>query len=201
MLEGPTIAQELGAEVPLFCPIRLQALSSLFIPNDGPVIFASQQVESTNVDKGITTKWMFGEVGEVQWDCERVLKRRAASGEIWLNAIRSRRIDPHIVLNCGPHVFRSFWMALFSDNKVTPLRVKCGESAREGSRGVKVIEVCLLVEALQGGTEHRARMEINARVGGPEAEDILVIELLGTAPEAVDHSGVNMGGEDCFRLH
>jgi hypothetical protein len=139
MLEGPTIAQELGTEVPLLCPIRLQTLSSFLISNDRSVIFSSEKIESTNVDKGIIGYRMPWEAWKLQGDRERVLKCRAISGVIRLNTIRSRRIDPNIVLDRGPHIFRSLWMALFSDDKISPLGIKGCECSRESLRGFKAI--------------------------------------------------------------
>jgi len=74
MLEGPAITQELGSEVPLFSPISLQTLSSFFIADGRAAVFLSKQIESTSVDKGITTDWVFGEIRKVEWDCEREFK-------------------------------------------------------------------------------------------------------------------------------
>jgi hypothetical protein len=73
MLEGPTIAQELTSEVPLFCPIRLQALSSLLVADNRPSVPTSKHIESTNVDKGITGR-VEGKSVESEWDGEREFK-------------------------------------------------------------------------------------------------------------------------------
>jgi len=148
MLEGPTIAQKLRTEIPFLCPIRLQTLSSLLISHDRATIALSEKIESTSVDKGITADWMSREAWKVKWDGERVLKCRRISGEIRLNTIRSRRIDSHIVLDRCPHVLRSFWMALFSDDKVSPLGHEGSVGPCQGRRRVKTIEIYLLAEAL-----------------------------------------------------
>ena len=74
MLEGPTIAQELGSEVPFFCPIMFQALSSFFISNDGALVPSAKHIESTNVDKGITRDRVHREVRHPQWDAETPFK-------------------------------------------------------------------------------------------------------------------------------
>ena len=62
-LEGPTITQELGAEVPLLRPIRFQTLSSFLVSDDGPVVPAAEQIEATSIDKGITCDRMSWELG------------------------------------------------------------------------------------------------------------------------------------------
>lgn len=74
MLEGPTIAQKLGAEVPLFRPIRFQALSSFLVSNASGLAVPAEQIEATSVDKGISTDRVPGKTREVQRDCEREFK-------------------------------------------------------------------------------------------------------------------------------
>jgi hypothetical protein len=118
-----------------------------------------------------------------------------------LNTIRSRRIDPNIVLDRGPHVLRSLWMALFSDDKVTPLTVEGCVGASESRRGVKPIEVDLLVKALEGGAEYASGMEVDASIRGTKAEDVFVVELLGTSTKAIHHRAVHIGGELRLRGH
>jgi len=167
MLEGPTIAQKLAPQIPFFCPIRFQTLSSLLISDDGPAIAFAEKIESTSVDKGITADRMSGEAWKVKWDGKRIFKCRRISGEIRLNTIRSRRIDSHIVLDRCPHVFRSLWMAFFSDNKVSPFSHEGSVGPCQGRRSIKTIEVYLLAEALKCFTEHRARMEIDGGLGWP----------------------------------
>lgn len=73
-LQGPAIAQELGSQVPFFCPISFQALSSFFVSYDGPLIPDSEQIESPNVDKGITTSGVSWHAGHVKGDREREFK-------------------------------------------------------------------------------------------------------------------------------
>lgn len=73
MLEGPTIAQELGAQVPLFGPIRFQTLSSFLVPDSRPSVPLSKHIEATNVDKGIAGR-VEGEPWKVEGDCEREFK-------------------------------------------------------------------------------------------------------------------------------
>ena len=90
-LEGPTIAQELGAQVPLLCPIIFQALSSLLISDDGKIVPFPKHIKSTSVDKGITGR-VEGKSGEIEGDCEREFKAWDAVSEIRLAWISSRRI-------------------------------------------------------------------------------------------------------------
>jgi hypothetical protein len=201
MLEGPAITQELRPEVPLLCPIRFQTLSSFFISNDRPAVLLSEQIESTSVDKGITARRVPWPVREIQWDCEREFKCRARSEEIRLNAIKSRRIGSDVVLNCCPHVFRSFWMLFLSNDKITPLGGEGCVCAAESSIGICVIEEYRFVEGFEGGAEDRAGVEVDGYVGGPEAEDVFVPELLLTGPEAVNHGRVDICGEDGFGGH
>jgi hypothetical protein len=67
MLQGPTITQELGPEVPFLCPIRFQALSSFLVPDNRPSVPLSKHIEAANVDKGIAAR-VEGESGEIKWD-------------------------------------------------------------------------------------------------------------------------------------
>ena len=75
--------------------------------------------------------------------------------------IRSRRIGVNVVLNCGPHVFRSFWVAVFSDNKIAPLMDEGGVCSGESLRDFKAIGVYLAVEGLEGCAKYCAGVEVD----------------------------------------
>lgn len=136
MLEGPAITQELGAKVPFLSPIMLQALSSLFVSDDGASVALAEHIESTNVDKGITANWMAGEPREVEWDREREFKCCAIGAEIRLYPISSSRVSCKVGLDGSPHILSSLWICIPRRDGIAPFVGESGVCAGKRERFV-----------------------------------------------------------------
>ena len=76
-------------------------------------------------------------------------------------------------------------MLLFSNNKSTPFVLEGGIGAGERRRCIEAIDKHLTVKGLEGGAKYCARVEVDAGLRGPQAEDEFIFKFLLAGPEAV----------------
>lgn len=88
----PAIAEKLGAQVPLLCPVGFEAPGCFFIPNASTAVVYSKHINPAAVDEGVVGNWMAREAGEIQRDAEGKFDR--------LSIIELERLD--MIARCGP---------------------------------------------------------------------------------------------------
>lgn len=86
-------------------------------------------------------------------------------------------------------------MAIFSNDKVTPLGGEGSVSSSESDRCLNTIVEKLPIEAFETCAEHGAGVEVDRGIGGAEAEAELVVPFLVAGAECAHHGRVDVSRE------
>jgi hypothetical protein len=177
----PTVADELGSQVPLFGPVAVEATGGLFVPDDGTALILPKKVGASDIDKRVSGR-MSREIHPVERYRERELKSRFAIHKIRLDVIRLGWVGVNVIFDSCPHSIESL-RGFLERSEVSPKRSKDSVSSRQGAGRRESVDPDEFVKGFKSSGEGTPCVEVDGDRSGSEAMAKLPIEFLRARAE------------------